>query len=147
MKVILIKNISELGNIDDVKEVADGYARNFLFPNHLAIQATAADLQKREQKKTKNVQQSMSNLRKQQSLAGQLDGMEVDISEKANEKGVLYAAVTAQKISGTLGKMGFEVKPEQLSMKPLKEIGSFPVILKLGHGLEVEVTVNINALK
>lgn len=147
MKVILIKNIKGLGSIDDVKDVAEGYARNFLFPNHLAIQATALDLQKRDVRKQNNVKQSVTNLRKQQSLASRIDGLEVLIAEKVNAKGVLYAAVTSTKISATLSKLGFEIKPEQVIVKPLKKVGSFPAILRLGHGLEVEINIIINAVK
>lgn len=146
MKVILIKNIKGVGNIDDVKDVAEGYARNFLFPNHFAIQATAADLQKRDVRQRSSVQQSVSNLRKQQSLAGQLDGLEVVFAEKVNEQGVLYAAITPQKISLILNKMGFSVKPDQVIVKPLKAVGKFPAIIRLGHGLESEIVVIINAL-
>lgn len=145
MKVILIKNIKKIGNIDDVKDVADGYARNYLFPNNLAIQATVADLKKRDIRKQNNVQQSVSVLRKQQSLADQLEGLEVKVEEKVNDKGVLYAAVTAQKISSILNKMGHDIKPDQVIVKPLKAVGTFPAILKLGHGLESEISVIITA--
>lgn len=135
-----------MGNIDDVKDVADGYARNFLFPNNLAIQATPASIKEREARKNKNSQKTVATLHEQQSLAGRLDGLEVEISEKANDQGVLYAAVTSQKISKTLSKIGIEVKPEQIVVKQLKEVGTFPALVKLGHGLEAEINIIINAL-
>ena len=146
MKVILLKNIKGLGKIDDVKEVAEGYARNYLFPHNIAIQATLAEINEREVRKKKNIKEAVHGLQEQQSLAGQLDGMEIEIPEKANDTGGLYAAVTAQKISKTLSTMGYNVKQEQIITKPLKQTGTFPVIIKFGHGLEVEITVTINPL-
>ncbi len=146
MKVILLKNIKGLGNTDAVKEVKEGYARNYLFPHNLAIQATPAEIREIEGRKMKNAKVSVESLHLQQSLVGQLDGMEVEIFEKANSNGVLYAAVTAQKISNTLGKMGYQVKSEQILTKPLKQIGTFPVVVRFGDGLEAEISVIINPL-
>lgn len=143
MRVILLKAVKGLGKPDDVKDVAEGYARNFLFPNNLAVQATdkavkeIGDAKKRVEKKT------AEDLHIQQSLAGQLDGVEVEINEKANEKGILYAAVTPQKISVALKKIGFVVSDSQIQVRSLKNTGSFPVKIKFGHGLEAEITVII----
>ncbi len=146
MKVILLKTIKGLGNTDAVKEVKEGYARNYLFPHNLAIQATPAEVKEIEDRKKKNVKASVENLRLQQSLVGQLDGIEVEISEKANSNGGLYAAVTPQKISNTLGAMGYQVKSEQIITKPLKQVGTFPVVVRFGDGLEAEISVIINSL-
>jgi large subunit ribosomal protein L9 len=143
MKVILLKAIKGLGQQDDIKEVAEGYARNFLFPNNLAVQATEKGVRDVSEAKKRVAKKSEEELHYQQSLAGQLDGVEVEVIEKANEKGVLYAAVTQQKISAALKKMGFEVGPTQIQIKSLKNIGNFPVKIKFGHGLEAEVTVII----
>lgn len=145
MKVILLKKIPGLGEADQIKEVADGYARNFLFPNHLAVQATPSSAKELAEKKKRVEKKSVQDLEAQQKLAGQIDGLEVEISEKTNGNGGLYGAITPQRISKSLSKMGFSVKPEQIVTKPLKLTGSFPVTVKLGHGLEAEITVIIEA--
>ncbi len=145
MKVILLKKVAGLGDVDQVRDVADGYARNFLFPNHLAVLAVAGAVQIVQERKNKSAKESVTNLHNQQSLAGRLDGMEVEIAGKANEGGKLYAAVTPQRIADQLGTMGFKVKPDHIITKPLKEVGTFPVIVKFGHGLESEITVIINS--
>ena len=146
MKVILLKNIKGLGNVDQVKEVAEGYARNFLFRNNLAVQATDNAIRKISDAKQKVIKKTEQDLRHEQSLAGQLDGFDVEIIEKANDKGVLYAAVNAQKISSILNNKGYAVEPEQIQVKQLKNIGSFPVLITFGHGLEAEINVIIQAL-
>jgi large subunit ribosomal protein L9 len=102
--------------------------------------------QERQSRKKKKEQQSEDDLHKQQSEAGRLDGEEIEIVEKANENGVLYAAVTPQKICKTLEKMGFKIDPTQVNAKPIKEVGTYPVIIKFGHGLEAEITVVVQSL-
>lgn len=146
MKVILLKKVKGLGDIDAVKDVAEGYARNFLFPNNLAVQATQSAIQEISSAKKKVAQKSTDDLHQQQSIAGQLDGFEIELSEKGNEKGVLYAAVSAQKICVSLKKAGFNIKPEQVHMKPLKNSGTHPVVIKFGHGLEAEISVLIQTV-
>lgn len=146
MKVILLKKVSGLGNVDDVKEVADGYARNYLFPNNLAVQATSFSEKERENRKERLVKKAVTDLNVQQQLASELEGLEIEILEKANENGVLYAAVSPQKIVKSLQKLGYKVTPEQVQAKPIKEIGEKRVVLKLGHGLEAEITVIIQPL-
>ena len=147
MKVILLKKVKGLGEMDDVKEVAEGYARNFLFPNHLAVQATANSIAKINEAKISAAKKSEQDLHAVQSLAGQLDGFELELEEKANEKGVLYATVTAQKICANLSKFGFKIEPDQLGIKALKNLGTFSINVKFNHGLEAEMSVvikNIN---
>lgn len=146
MKVILLKKVPGLGNADDVKEVADGYARNFLFPRNLAVQATPDKEKQLDSSKKKKAQQATHDLQVQQQLASQLDGVEVEIKEKTNDGGVLYAAVTPQKICKALEKMGYKVRPEQVRGKPLKQAGNHLVVINLGHGLEAEINVIIEAL-
>ena len=146
MKVILLKKIKGLGEMDDVKEVAEGYARNFLFPNHLAVQSTSAAIQKINSDKKKVVEKTEADLHEQQSIAGQLDGLEIELMEKANEKSVLYAAVTSQKICDSLKKQGYNVLPDQIQMKPIKKSGTFTANIKFGHGLEAEVKIIVQAI-
>ena len=86
MKVILLRSVPGLGDIDDVKEVAEGYARNFLFPKHLAVQASAKASNELVARKKKEVRQAEQDLSEQQNLAQRIDGLELEIKEKAMKK-------------------------------------------------------------
>jgi len=145
MKVILLQNVPGLGKADEVKNVADGYARNFLFPKHLAVQSTAAAIATIEAQKKKKSKDELKDLQKQQSLAEKLDGLEVMFTEKASESGQLYAAVSAAKISEALKKMGYEVDKDLILInKPIKEAGEFEVAVKLRHGLEAKLDIIVS---
>lgn len=144
MKVILLQNVPGMGKMDDIKDVADGYARNFLFPHHLAVPASAKATIELEQKHKRVTRDAENDLLDQQKLAEKMEGFEIEITERASSSGVLYAAVTAQSISKALKKKGFTVEPAQLRMKPFKEAGPHPVKIVFRHGLEAEIIVLIS---
>jgi len=146
MKVILLRKVPGLGDIDDVKEVAEGYARNFLFPKHLAAQASSQATRDVDTRREKEKRIAEQDLHEQQALAGRIDGLEAELKERANDRGVLYAAVTAQKLAQALQRLGYKVDPKQIFMKPLKELGNHSVHIKFRHGLEAEITVLVNPL-
>lgn len=142
MKVILLKDVEKLGSKFDVKDVADGYARNFLFPNELAEPATEAALKQLEQQKEAEVKKAEADLALTESLVSQLDGQEIEISSKVDDGGKLYGSITAAKIAKTLKEKGFNVKSKQIKLaEPIKETGEFEVTLELPHGLEAMVKI------
>jgi len=144
MKVILTEDIEKLGKKFDVKNVADGYARNFLLPKNLCKIATEENIKWLEIQKEILAKQSEEELAKIQEKASALDGQEVIITVKIGEDGQLFENINAQKIAEKLKEMGFEIKKTQISLEnPIKEIGEFPVKIKLDHNLEVEVRVII----
>ncbi|MFA5127948.1 MAG: 50S ribosomal protein L9 [Patescibacteria group bacterium] len=146
MQVILLAKVPGLGAIDDIVNVADGYATNFLFPNHLAISASPKSLNDLKTDRARRAKASEEELRTQQSLASRLDGLPVTITEKTNEAGFLYAAVTAQKISDALKKMGFDVAKNNITIKPIKEPGEYEARVKLRHGLEAKLSLVVVGL-
>ena len=89
MKVVLLQKVTGLGNVDEIKEVAEGYARNFLFPRHLAVQASPRMLQEIENRHQREAKQAERDLHEQQQLAARIDGVEVELKEKASEGGSL----------------------------------------------------------
>jgi len=125
--------------------VADGYARNFLFPKHLAVQASKPAVDELAAKEKKKAKEEASDLSQQQNYAARLDGLEIEIKGKVNDKGLLYAAVGPQIVSAALKKLGFDLDKHQIIMKPIKEAGDFPVKVKFRHGLEAEVKVMVLA--
>lgn len=146
MQVILVQNVSGLGKIDEIKEVSDGYARNFLFTKNLAVPATTRMLADLAQRKHKQVKASEQELREQQSMADKLDGLEVELKEKAEKNGVLYASVGPQKVADALVALGFKIKKDQIIMNPAKEAGEHKARIKFKYGLEADITVIVTKI-
>lgn len=146
MKVVLLQEVKGLGKTDEIKEVNEGYARNFLFPKHLAVVAKDKALKELSDKKIKESKEAEADLRMQQDLAAKLDGIEINIKEKASDAGVLYAAVGHAKIMQELGRRGIKIDRNQLSNTTIKKAGEYPIKVKLRHGLEAEITVRVEIL-
>lgn len=146
MKVILLAKVQGLGDIDDVVEVAEGHAVNFLFPRHLAVLASQKALNNLNAGRRRKQKEAEEDLKEQQSIASRLDGLPVTFTEKTNEAGFLYAAVGQQKIAEALQKFGFELNKSQISVPPIKEPGEYSASVKLRHGLEAKVSIIVNPL-
>ena len=148
MKVILMKDIPTLGFKGETKQVSDGYARNYLFPQNLAVQATAQakasakrDKEVAAKRKEKSLKQSGQDMKK-------LDAFLLSLKERANDTGGLYAAVTSAKIAAGLKKVGFQVTAEMVDLpEPIKEVGEHQVQLNLPHGFEAKITVEVKPNK
>lgn len=142
MKVILLQNVKNIGKKFEVKEVADGYARNFLFAKKLAQPATEEAMQWLEIQKEILTQKAETELKKTQDLASGLDDLEVTVPVKIGDEGQLFESITAQKIAERLKEMGFGVNKNQVKLEePIKELGEFPVKISLDHNLEAEIRV------
>lgn len=145
MKVVLIQNVPNLGKIDEIKEVADGYARNFLFARNLAVPASTESINQSRAKQKKEINKEERNLKNQQKLADKLDGYELEIFGKANDNGFLYASVNAEKAAAVLRKKGFPVSKKMVVMEPVKQVGRYPIKIKFPHNLEIEIYLTISA--
>jgi large subunit ribosomal protein L9 len=144
MRVIFLKDVEKVGKKFEVKEVKDGYARNFLLPQGLAKPATKEALEWLGVQKEIQEKKAEDDLKKAQELASSLDDLEVAISVKTGDADQLFESVTAQKISEKLKEMGFDIKKSQIGLEePIKEIGEFPIKIKLEHNLEVEIRVEV----
>ena len=142
MRVILLQDIDKIGKKYDVKDVSDGYARNFLINKGLAKPATEENLKWLEAQKEVLVKKSEEDLKKIQDAASSLDGQEIIISVKVGEEKQLFETVTVQKIIDKLKEIGFEVKKNQILLKtPIKELGEFPIKIRFTHNLEVEIKI------
>jgi len=142
MRVILLQDIEKVGKKYDVKEVKDGYARNFLIPQGLAKPATETALIWLETQKEIEAKKAEEELKKIQEKATAIDGEEVIIPVKMGEEGQLFESITSQKISEKLKELGFEIKKTQIDLKePIKELGEFPIKIRFEHNLEAEIKV------
>ena len=133
MKVIFLKDVPRVGKKDDIKDVSDGYAQNFLFPRRLAIVATmqaVANLE-RQQKEIKIEREVQESL-----LLKNLEGIKdkiITMEGKANEKGHLFQAIHAKEISDAMHREHqAEISPEFIDLeKPIKELGEFTIPIKI----------------
>jgi len=148
MRVILLQDIENLGKRYEIKEVKDGYARNFLIPKGLVKPATKEALAWLEMQKEIETKKAEEELKKVQDFASSLDGLEVSIPVKIGPEGQLFESITSQKILERLKEMGFEVKKPQIDLiEPIKELGEYPIKIKLEHNLEVEIKLIVTEEK
>lgn len=148
MKVILLQDVEKVGKKYDIKNVADGYARNFLFPKNLAKLATKKAIEWLRVQKEILEKKAEQALMGAQEIATKIEGLEVIISVKVGEENQLYESVTSQKVLDKLKELGFEIKKSQINLeKPIKELGEFPVKVTFEHNLEIEIKVIITEEK
>ena len=140
LKVILLKKVEKLGELGDIKEVALGYARNFLIPRGLVEEATEKAIANIQAHKAELAKQAEIDLRHMEAIAAKLEGQTIEIKAKASEEGTLYAAITPAKIAQAIKDRGFDVRKEYIVAPTIKETGEFELTIKLDHGLEVRVT-------
>jgi len=142
MRVVLLQDVENLGKKYDVKEVADGYARNFLIPKGLAKPATEEALQWLAIQKEIETKRAEEDLKKVQEIASAVDDQEIIIPVKVGEQDELFESITAQGIAEKLKELGFDIKKTQIALsEPIKELGEFPVKIKFEHNLEAEIKV------
>ncbi|MCL2276381.1 MAG: 50S ribosomal protein L9 [Treponema sp.] len=147
MKVILNKDLAPLGEEGDVKEVAKGYARNYLFPRGIALPYTPRMIKLIEGRR------SEINARKEQKrldargLKEKLDSLELTITMPAGANGKLYGAVTNQTISDELLKSGYNIerKRVELAGNGFKNVGKYKALIKLYENQSAEITISVIA--
>ena len=144
MKVILLKDVEKLGKKGEVKEVSNGYARNFLIPEELAVIANKDEIIKIEEQQEVESKKAEKELGEFQELATKLDGLELEISVKISEDGKLFGAINTVKIIEKLKEQGIDIDKGYIKLKdPIKEIGDYEVKISLPHNLEANIKVII----
>lgn len=137
MKVILLDNIKGVGKKDEVINASDGYARNFLFPKKLAVEANAENMSKLNNKKEANNYRKDLEKQEAQEIAKKLKGILLKMKVKAGENGKIFGGVTAKEISENLKtQYNMEIDKKKVDLKELiKTLGSFQVNIKLYEGV------------
>ncbi len=142
MKVILLEDVKTLGKKGDVAEASEGYARNFLFPQHLALEASPKTLADLEAKKKSGEKKEKKAEKEERKLATSLDGVEVIIEAKA-DSGKLYAAIGPKDVAKALKVEGFSVAPDLITFAPQKETGTYEANVEFESGFDATITVII----
>ena len=145
MQIILLEKVVNLGQLGDVVKVKDGYARNFLIPHGKAKRATTVNLAEFEKRRVDLEKAQNEVLVKAQEAGARLDGMMVQITQKAGVDGKLFGSVTNSDIAEALKKQGFEVIKASIRMPagPIKTIGDTPLKIALHADVVVGITVSV----
>lgn len=145
MQIIMMEKVVNLGQLGDIVNVKDGYARNFLIPQGKAKRATKVNLAEFEVKRAELEKAQAEVLAAAQARAEKLEGLAVKISQKAGVDGRLFGSVTNIDIAEALKAQGFEVPRADIRLPngPLKQIGEFPIVVSLHTDVTANITVTV----
>lgn len=145
MKIILLQDVKKLGKRGDLVEVAEGYARNFLFPRKLAAEATQGSINQLEQEKSALNRKKAKELEAAQVLAKKLSNTQLTLSVKAGDQGKLFGSITNKDISEALGKQ-HQVTVDRRKVElgePIKALGTYEVAIKLVPEVEAKLVIKV----
>lgn len=147
MKVILLQDIRNVGKKEQVIEANDGYARNYLFPKNLAIEASKDNMLKLQAKKTSEANKKKAEIEANKVIANQIEKLELQIKAKAGENGKIFGGITSKEISEELKKQhGFDIDKKKIVLKEtIKSLGRFSAEIKFGDGLSAKLTINVTS--
>jgi len=145
MKVILLQEIKNVGKKDEIINANDGYARNYLFPQKLAIEATKDNLSKLQAKKTSEANKKNAEVEANKKMAKEMEKMNLVIKAKAGSKGKIFGGITAKEISEELKKQyKFDIDKKKIVLKEtIKNLGEFSVEVKFGDGVNGKLQLSI----
>jgi large subunit ribosomal protein L9 len=142
LKVILTEDVSALGAMGTIVDVARGYARNFLIPQGKAMEATPGNLIRVEQNKAKYAQMRAKEQEAALAQVAKLEGIIVTIAQRVGEEEKLYGSVNRAMIVEAMAAQGYEVERKQLELpEPIKKLGTYEVILRVAP--EVKTTISV----
>lgn len=147
MKVILSQDIKALGKKGEIKEVAEGYARNFLLPKGLAIEASTGNVKNIEREKNAILHREEVEVTKAKELAVRLNALEVKLLAKSGEGGRLFGSITGKEIADEIKKVsGIAIEKRQIEMKEhIKSLGDYSALIRLHPGVTATVRVKVTA--
>ncbi len=148
MKVLLIKDVKSLGKAGEVKEVKDGYGKNFLIAKGFAKHATPEIIEEHKKMMAQKEAEEKAELQRLQELAKKLDKLEIVVKKKVGENGHLFGAVTKEEIAEALkAEHGIEIDKKHITdKKVIKSVGEHEVDLKLGHGIHATLHVDVEGV-
>ena len=146
MRVIMMQDVLHTGSRGEVVDVKPGFARNYLFPNGLALEATAGNMRVFEQKKKKLEIVHEKEKESAAEVATQIEAVEVTIPKRVGESETLYGSVTAAEIAEVLERAGIHVDRRRIDLEGgIKTLGEHPVRIELHSDVVAEITVTVVA--
>jgi large subunit ribosomal protein L9 len=142
MQIILQEDVEKLGNRGQVVAVAEGYARNFLLPRKLALEATPGNMKRLEKMRAAFAKKEATEKESAQMLAELLSGVTLTLSRKAGESDQLFGSVTSSDLSDALAAQGYTIDKRKIALpEPIKLVGEYEVPVKLFRDLRANVKV------
>jgi large subunit ribosomal protein L9 len=144
MKLILKEDVDQLGRMGELVDVADGYARNFLLPRKKAAVATTKNVKALEHEKRVIADQMKKEKAGAEALAKKVGELSISIPAQVGEEGKLFGSVTSKDIAEAMAAQGFEIDKRKILLdKPIKELGTFQVPVKVHHDVTAQVKVEV----
>jgi large subunit ribosomal protein L9 len=146
MKVILMTDVPALGHRGETREVANGYARNFLLPRRLAVPATPANVKNVEHLKRQRAKEEHRALESARTTAARIDALTLAVRARASEDGRLYGSVSAQDVVEFLEQQQVPVEKRRVQLEePIKAVGEYKVPVRLHADVTATLTVSVAA--
>ena len=145
MKIILKKEVANLGEAGDVVEVKTGYALNYLVPQGFAIVGTPSALKQHEETLRQRAHKEAKLVADAQALAVRIEAVALNLTAKVGENGKLYGAVTSAQVAEALAAAGIEIERKNISLPDIKELGEFEGKVKCYKGVFANIKVNVAA--
>ena len=145
MQVILVQDVANLGYKNDIVKVKDGYGRNYLIPNKLAIIANESNVKQLNENLKQQAKKLAQQLADAQALAEKLAATVINVAVKANEDGKIFGTVTTAQIAEALSAQGFEIDRKVISIEPVKELGEAVATARLHREVKAEIKLNVVA--
>ena len=148
MKVIVLKDTKNVGKKGEIKNVSDGYAKNFLIPNGIVMEATPANIRDLERKKAADAEKRATDKASAEILKAKLAEIETVLQTKSGEGGKVFGSVTSKDISDALqAQHGIEIDKKKIVLEsPIKQLGEYTITAKLYQEVTAEFKVIVNAL-
>ena len=144
MQIILQEDVEKLGTRGQVVDVAEGYARNFLLPRKLALEASAGNMKRLEKMRATFAKKEATEKGDAQKLAELLAGVSLELTRKAGENDQLFGSVTSGDISEALAAKGFNVEKRKIALAdPIKVVGDFEIPVKLHREIAANVKLSV----
>jgi large subunit ribosomal protein L9 len=144
MKIILMEDVPALGRRGEVREVANGYARNYLLPKKLALPATPGNLQNLEHLKRQRERAESKVREAAQTAADRIAGLALAVATRASEDGRLFGSVTSQDVVEYLGRNQLTVEKRRVLLEePIKALGEYEVPIRLHHDVTATLKVSV----
>ena len=144
MKVILLQDVKGHGKKGELCNVSDGYARNFLFPKKLAVEADNSAMNELKNREAAAAHHKKEEIENAQAIAKKLEGKTVTISAKAGSNGKLFGSVTSKEIASEIAKsLGIEIDRKKMNAPDIKNFGEYTAEIKLYQGISAKITVKV----
>jgi large subunit ribosomal protein L9 len=144
-KILLREDVDDLGARGEIVRVRSGYARNYLLPRKLAVEATASNVKQIEQERAALLKKEATERASAEGQADQMRSLVLDFKRKAGEQGALYGSVTSMDIAEALQEKGYDIDRHRIHLRePLKRLGDFTVPVRLHRQVSIDLQVKVS---